>query len=276
MRFLPHAALLLCLAAALPVVAEESVEDVAKKLNTKTTYWSGFAPGSWIEFHGSTLMNGKDSGGDSRQTLVSEDETGAVIDGQSITITKNADGSEKRTLGEKKRSTYPAGATAVYSDLKELPREELQIGKRAVACRVFESKVTYTYPAAMGGNKIEQHMTIWWSPEIKVMNGIVKSQGDTKADAFSPAKTLDGRIVELDRPVKVGDRTILCAVWRFTEVQTNDESIFKTWETWCSPEIPYGQAHLATKKEYGKANPMKMEITSDVIGMELVPAAKGK
>ncbi|MEK7468872.1 MAG: hypothetical protein AAB074_15975 [Planctomycetota bacterium] len=273
MKVLAPALLLLISIASRPCAEEPTLEQLKEKLQKSWEPWKGCEPGSWVQMKTSSINATNRTETEYRQTLVSRDETGTTTEMRTVKRSKDSEGRDVVELGEPQTSRMPVAAQAGgYEEFKDLRHEEIVVLGRKLDCRVVEATYVYKYPQPVNGQtEIRTKVTMWISPEIQEMGGIVKTEADTDNKVAGMGMgSSDMTLLETGKEVKVGDRTVKCSVYRYGN-STGKEEMTSSGELFMSSEIPMGYAKMRTVMNYKAGNAMvRSEYEVEVTGMEIV------
>lgn len=268
--------LLACVTAALaicsaPACAEESLEELKARLEKNWEPWKGCEPGSWVQTRSKSKTGTTDSETESRQTLVSRNEKGLTVESRQVTRKTDEQGNEVIELGDPHSSTMPATQPLTCENLKELPREAVEVEGKKLDCRVVELEYVYKYPQPVAGQtEMRTRMTCWISPDVKEMGGIVKTEGDSDNKGPMGTWSFDMKLVATGKEKKIGDRTVRCSVYKYGNT-TGKEEMTSSGEIWMSADVPSGYALTKVQSNYSAGgSTMRMEMESEITGMEIV------
>jgi len=253
--------------------AEESLEELKVRLQKNWEPWKGCEPGSWIQMRTKTQSGNGHTESEHRQTLVSRNEKGLTVEIRTVKRSKNAEGNEVVELGEPYTSTTAAGSQAAnYEDFKDLRHETIEVAGTKLDCRVIEATMVYKYPQPVNGQtEMRTKMTLWISPEVREMGGLVKTEADTdNQGAGFGAGSSDMTLIDRDQELKIGDLTVKCSIYRFGTA-TGKESMTGSGEMWFSADLPsgYAKSKMVMHMKQG-AGTTRSESEMEVTGMEIV------
>ncbi|KAF0246312.1 MAG: hypothetical protein FD180_800 [Planctomycetota bacterium] len=253
--------------------SEESLEELKARLQKNWEPWKGCEPGSWFQTRSKSKTGTSDTETETRQTLVSRDEKGLTVETRTVKRKTDEQGDEVVEFGDPTNSTIPAAQQLTYENLKELPREAVEVEGKKIDCRVIELEYVYKYPQPVAGQtEWRTKMTCWISPVVKEMGGIVKTEGDSDNQGMMGAQSFDMKMVAAGKEVKIGDATVKCSVYKYGN-STGKEEMTSAGELWMSEDVPFGYAKMKMQSNYGVgASKMHMEMETEITGMEIVKA----
>lgn len=255
--------------------AEESLDELKERLQKVWEPWKGCEAGSWIETKSKYLNGSTSTESESRQTMVSRDEKNLTFETRTVKRSKDAEGREVVELGEPQTSTMPvATQTGGYQDLKDLRHEEVEVAGKKLDCRVVEATYVTRYAQPMNGvTETKTKITMWISPEVRELGGLVRTEADTdNKAAMMGTGSADMTLLESGKDLKIGENTVKCSVYRYGNA-TGKEEMTSTGEVWASTEIPWGYAKTKIVMNFKTgATTMRMEAEMEVMGMNIVKA----
>jgi hypothetical protein len=274
LRLFAAVTLIACIASR--AAAEETPEELMKRLGAEGAPWKGCGPGSWIQARSVTKSATGESTSEYRQTLVKRDKTGVTVETRTVRHVTGADGKDAVELGEAHSSVLPGPLASRYENLKDDRHEDVTVGGKVFPCRVLTC--TWIYPMSMPGSTVKTEyrasMTYWYSDAVSAHGGLVKIHGEPDNKAGCATSKIDSELIEDGKELKIGDRTVTCSVSRQVTVSTDGKTT-STVETWISPDVPAGYAKTTMETTFvNGAATTKTEVSSEVTGMEIVPEKK--
>ncbi len=251
--------------------AEETLDELKAKLGKQWEPWKGCGAGSWYQTRSRTTTGGSDSVTEVRQTLVARDEKSLTIETRIVTRKKDEQGNEAEELGEPTRSTVPVAPEIGYENLKDLPRETVEVDGRKLDCRVVELEYVYKYPQPIAGKtEMRSKLTMWLSEEVREFGGVVKTEGDSDNQPMLGNSSFDMKLVAVDKETKVGGKTVKCAVFHYGNASGKEE-LTTSGDVWMSAEVPFGYVRTAMTMNYKSGTQVThMAMESEVTGFEIV------
>lgn len=233
----------------------ETPEEIAARANTGPgRTWSGMKLGSWREEREVSKNAGRETVVIRRQTLKSRDEEVLRLE----TTTWRVENGEK--VGEPKvtETVLQASGAGVCRDVKELAPETIEVEGRSLECRVVESRIE-DETGGRAGERTSSKQTVWYSPEVKVLGGVVKSVSE--GEDPSPwvwTSLLEATEIEFT----VAGKKLKCA-----RVGANFRGSWKVEiESHLSSEIPGGIVRTLTKRSWTEGNrKVETEILRELI-----------
>lgn len=252
---------------------EEKLEEIAPKLEWGLAPWKGFAPGSWVDIRTTSTGGGKESVSECRWTLIpGADGKEPRIQIRTYELTEGPDGRDVRQLGEESPySMRPSEAR--FEDLKEVRREKILRGGVEAESRVITGTLVQRRASSTDGQPdLRRPATMWYLPGVRGgAGGVVRTEVDADDPGGGSTFTWDAALVEEAREVRVGTRTLRCAVWRHVYVTTGEHST-GSGETATSAEVPGGLVNSVTKTITKTGSGRREETTvTEVTGFHAKP-----
>lgn len=256
--------------------AEETLEEVKAHLEKMWEPWKGCEQGTWVQVRYVTKNGAQETVMEFRQTLVARDEKEMKIETRSVKRSTDADGKEVVELGEPQNAVSNlSGPTNGYEDLKDVRHEDVQVSGKTISCRVVKATYVTKLPVAApnGQTEFRTKMTLWISPDVQGMGGLVKSETDSEKQGTLPRFSTDMTLVETAKELKIGSRTVRCNVYRYGSFTGNEETA-STGELWLSPDVPYGYAKMISEMNYSDGTKSHVTTEMEITGMEIVKLKK--